>query len=623
MATAQDRQHRARARNRHLPFWHALFTLLISMFLGLYFTDVQAQVTLDVRVGFNDQFVPDQYTPIRIEIIYQGPPLTGELVLHQEIRRSLRPVQTLELRRAIQLGQAAHQLHTLYFPLSAAPTPEADEPEFVVVLTTQGQEITSRRVKLTDAIRTDPFVLAVSDVGFPRVLPTGERVEQVKTEELPSDWKGFSSVRRLYLGRFHANALTLEQQVALLKWLTRGGELVVLTGENFYLQDTPWLREILPLDVHEIRQVEALGVPVAVGQAQGEVLHAQAELPLLVRGSLGQGSVYVSALDLWEPGTVQRLLWMKLTPETAELPRPSPLGVELFRQMELQFPPKTTVGALLVLYATGFGLLSLWVLRRPCWLAGRESSAWRVFFVTLGWIGLFSGLTLVYVQKPEFTRRAQSLEVGWILGSDRTPWAWMRSWYGVFPKRELSFEWSMERDALVLPQESTSLALHEQPDRLGIGISPTPLQAWKPQYLYAEELVPLEIQLEADESPKDVRNPVVRVYNASRWTLSDATLLQKGIYYSLGDLSPGKAREVALTGMGANSWLNAVEGASGQLGFEGRAKQQLYSSVRGELRHKEENYVLLAWIKEERPAPQPYENRWTLKLLLIESAKRG
>ncbi|OGF53222.1 MAG: hypothetical protein A2Z21_09620 [Candidatus Fraserbacteria bacterium RBG_16_55_9] len=476
-------------------------------------------------------------------------------------------------------------------------------------------------MKLAEAVRIDPFVLAVSDTGFPRVLPTGERLEQVETEELPTDWKGFSSVRRLYLGRIRASTVTSEQQEALTKWLTRGGELVVLTGENFYLQDTPWLREILPLKIDEIRLVEALGAHVAIGEPQGEVLYEQAGVPLLVRRFLGHGSVFASAVDLLEPGAVQGPLWAKLTPDSTELLPPSLLGLELFRQMELHFPSKPFVGTLLALYAAGFGLLSLWILRRPRWLIEQETGGWRVFFFIAGWIGLFTGLTLGYLQKPEFTSRAQSLEIGFIRGSDQTPWAWVQSWYGLFPKRGVSLELPIESDALVQPQDETSLKLDAQPDHLQIGFSPAPLVAWKPQYLYAEELIPLPVQLQVDESSKDVRSPVVRVYNTSQWTLKDAVVLQRGIYYSLGDLPPGKAREVALNEVGANSWSSAVDRASP--GFAGRARQQLYSTAEVELQRNASNCILLAWVMEGSLATQPDENRWNLKLLFIESVKRG
>ncbi len=623
------------ARNRKLLC--LIFAALIVWFLTSGSLSAQAPMTLNVRIGFHDQFVPDQYTPIRVQITYQGPPLTGELVLRQEIRRPLHPPRSLEMKLALQLGSNTRQLHVLYFPLSAYPAAEEDEPELSVMFLVEGQEIAANRIRLLDAVRSEPFVLVVSDTSFPRVLPTGEQIEQVEGSELPSDWKGYASVRRLYVGRFYSRNLTPEQQVALEQWLSRGGELVVLTGDNFYVQDAPWLRRLLPLDIDEIQRVETLGARIVVGRSRGEVIYEQEGFPLLVRGQQGRGTIYVAALNLLEPSTVQRSIWAKLSPSVTELPTSSPLGTELFREMELQLPPKAFLGGLLALYAAGFGLLSLWLLRRPRWVTGSASEmqalvgirahGWGVFVLLVSWIGLFAGLTLSYLQKPEFTRPAQSLEVSLIRGDTRIPWAWMQSWYSVFPKRTLSLELPLERPALVLPQEETSLTVGLQPERLQLEFSPTPLEAWKPQYLYLEDMLPLQIQLEVDEKPGDVRTPAVRVYNASNWALRDAVLVQRGIFYLVGDLPPGKAKEVALGDGGASSWPSAGDRRGGSFDFEGRVKERLYSMIQPEiqaqLKRGDGNSVLLAWASEEGFPVQPHENRWILKLLLIVATREG
>jgi hypothetical protein len=614
MATLFNPQQRACAGGQRRSF--RLVGMMVLLWLSLSASPALAQPALDVRVGFHGQFVPDQHVPIHIQVTYQGPAVSAELVLRQETRRPLYSTpQAFELRRTVQLSQRARQLHVFYFPLSVYPAPDAEEPQLVVRLLSQGEEIASQRLGLLDAVRSDPFVLAVSDVGVPSVLPTGERIEQVGVDELPLDWKGYAGVRRLYLGRFTASALLLEQQQALQQWLTRGGELVVLTGENFYLQDVPWLRQILPFEFREVRRVEELGAAVALGTARGQVLHEAGGIPLLVRGRFAQGTIYVSTVDLLGPERNLRPIWEILRPETTELPLPSRLGRELFQQMELQFPPKLVMAVLAALYVAGFGLLSLWVLRRPGWL--EAGSGWRVLVLSGIWMGLFTGWILVDLQPQEFTRRAQSLEIGFIRGSDQSPWAFFQGWYGMFPKREVALELPLSRDSLVLPQEQSDLVLQLQADRTQVRFSSMPLLAWRPQYLYVEELVPLQIQIQVDEDLPGVRTPVVRVYNASRWWLKDAVLVQNGIYYPLGDVPPGRAREVALDDRGAASWLTAR--GSPPDGWEERVKRRLHSELQSRVAQRAAPHVLLAWVSEAGWPAHPQENRSTLKLLYIES----
>ncbi len=616
MSATRPREQR-KERSRQPPATFLAATLII---LGFGAPLAYAQPALDVRLGFNDQFLPEQYTPIRVQITYGGQPLTGELILRQVFQSPSGPARSVEMRRTIQLGPRAQQLYVFYFPLSVHPPPEEDGPELIISLTSQGQEIAARRVPLADAARSDPFVLALSEVGFPGALPTGEQVEQIELEQLPLNWKGYAAVRRIYLGRFHSNALTPEQQEALVKWLIRGGELVVFAGENFYLQEAPWLREILPFEVEDVRFVPDLGAVAVVGQPRGEVLYREAGWPVLVRGPLGRGWVYFSAADLINLRVTTP--WQRLIPERTEIPPPSTLGPELFHQRELRYPSAPLMGGLLALYVGGFGLLSLWMLRHWIEGAGRgEGRGWRVLLLLLSWALLSSGILVGYLEKPELTSRLQSLEVGLIWGTDQTPWALSQSWYSVIAKRRMTPTWTVGRDALLLPLEEASVTLVMQRTRAQMAFWPLPLSAYQPEHLYMEELVSLPVQIEMDEA-QGVRAPLVRVYNQSPWTLEEAVLLRRGIYYALGDLPAGAAREVFLGDRGSGSWPVEM-GRTPMTNLEGQAKQKLYAQAQAELEGRDPPWALLAWAKQESLERQPSEHRWTLKLLVIEGMSRS
>jgi hypothetical protein len=595
---------------------------LVSTLLGL---GAQAQLSLEVEVGLGDQYLPNHYTPIWVRIIYDGPPLEGELVLRQESQRRLEEVKTLELRRPVRLGGRARPRYELYLPLSDSPPPGGDEPELSVLFESQGRAIASRRVALADLVSSKPLVLMLSDGGYLQVLPTGERVINLTAEELPGDWRGYSGVRRLYLGRFNPNEFEPAQREALRRWLVRGGELVVLAGQNAYLQDAPWLREIIAFEVKGVRWVEELGAHAAVGHPSGEILYSEAGLPLLVRSRIGRGRIYFSALDLRGAGETERAIWTALAPEKTEALGPLPLGPELFRKMELRYPDKLLMGGLLILYIAGVGLFSLWALRQPHW------SGWRVLIITAAWLGLFTGTSFAYLKRPEFGSRVQALEIGLIWrsaqgipctsdGADdlQPPCALIQSWYSALAKRTLPFELAAGPDTLLLPLEGTSFTLQLEPDHLRLRFLPAPLEAGSVNHLYLEDVVPLPIEAEVEEGQGAFRGPLVRVYNGSSWPLRGVVFWREGIYYPLGDLAAGSARETAISGLGAGAWLRA-DGWD----FEDRVRWSLFKAAQAELEYLKPDWTLFAWVEGTSLAGHPAEDRWTIKLLILVGPERA
>lgn len=605
--------------------------LLVPLLFGVV---AQGQLTLDVEIGFNGRYFPDHYTPIRVKIEYRGPLVSGELVLHQEVERPLEEIQTIELRRAVRLSGVARLSYELYFPLSNRSPPYADDPELIISFTSQGRELASRRVSLADTESSDPLVLMLSEAELLKILPTAERVEYISAEDLPRNWKGYEGVRRLYLGRFDLHALRSDQQDALLQWLVHSGELVVLSGENFPLQDTSWLRGLIPFRPEGLRRFDELGAQVVIGRPLGEVVYSDAGLPLLVRDRVGRGRVYFSTLALSGSGGAEREVWKRLIPSPSDLAHPPPLGLELLREMELRYPNKALIGGLMALYVIGFAIVTLRIIRRTPlrWESledlPRGVKGWQSLLMIISWIALFVALTVGYLQQPALTRRAQSVEVGYVWASDRAlctaegaepskvPCALIQTWYSVIVKRTLPLELLSPRDALVLPLERTGVALTIEPKHLRIAFTPTPMMAGEQKHLYVEEVIPFKVRVEVETGgAAGVRRPVIRVYNESRWHLREMAYWHEGIYQLLGDLPPGEAREMSLSEAGTNVWPG-MEGLEGRLGFGERVRQRLYQGFQEGLERSKG--LLLAWVEDEGLKLHPEEDRWRLKLLIVE-----
>lgn len=621
----------------------------------------RSPVELAAAVGFNGAYVPGEVTPVRVRLDYQGDGLSGELVLRQTFSKPLGESKTMEVRRPVSLGSSARKRFEFYLPLSDSPPEGGGDPRLIVRFVAQDRVMAERTVELTSPQRSASLVLMLATSGYLSVLPTGEQVEQLDVEHIPSDWRGLSSVERIYLARVDTQGATSDQRRALTQWLARGGELVVLAGENAYLQDAAWLAELLPFRLHEVRPAAELGLRmegrVTVGRAAGRIVYRAGHVPLLIRGSRGQGVVVYSALALSGASEVEQAIWTQLDPNRVESSAPSSirpeaegmaferpeLGRELFAVMTVPYPSKLWFAGLLTAYVAGIGLLSLWMLRRSegiSWGA-RESgngggqkgrgTGWRVLLVMLIGVGAMTGGTLAYLARPAFTNWAHSLEMGVIWGEERTAIAHEEGWYSVLSKRRLSADWSIGRGTMVLPQGASDLLLRVTSEGQRLQLPAGELSQRRQEDFYYERFRPLGVRVQFEQEQASVKMPQVRVYNKSRWQLEDAVivwrsggsptmagkLLDSGIYYLFGDLAPGKAREMGLSEVGATSWLRSHDGNSGT-SFERRVKRALFDRVRARWTGDHE-WVMLAWVRQDSIGAIQREHRRVLKLLVLTS----
>jgi hypothetical protein len=597
----------------------------------------RADVSLDVEVGFGGQFMSDRYTSVRVVLQYQGPPLSGELVLRQESKPPLESKKTFSERRTVRLGTDVNQLYQFYFPLSRSPWPDEDQPALLIALSSNGREVFSKRLSIAGDVEPEPLVLGVSETNFPRTLATGEHVESVGLNQLPEDWRGYDGVRRIYLGRARTAQLTRRQEDAIEQWITRGGEFVVLGGENFYLQDSPWLRQIIPFDVSGIEAAAQASsdLPTYVaGKPLGEVLIQRGAIPLLVEQRVVNGLIFFSVLGLSQQTELSQAIWHDLRQTSSLLDnQPPDLSSKILGNTQLAYPSKPLIGALLILYLIGFAYISLWMLRQPLNTlisspeAGemrRKRQGWKVLAFVVGWMLIFTVPSLAYLSQPIFHSYFQSLEVGVITGQEEAPWGWSQSWYSTISKKERSLMLAVSDKSLILPLGQTQLdLLQEHADAWNIDFSPDPMKSWSTQNLYTEEMVPLEIGVRSDKEGADVRGPQIQVYNDSQWNLRDVVLFRNGVYYPVGDVPAGKSRDVELGGLGLNEWPQ-WSSFKDLWSIEERVKNTIMNQlgIADELKRDHSQWVLLGWA-EVRDLTQAYrENRQGLSLILIRSKEQ-
>ncbi|HEY5596183.1 MAG TPA: hypothetical protein VIL47_02875 [Candidatus Bipolaricaulota bacterium] len=546
----------------------ALAFIVIAGAVGAY-----ADTDLQVEAGFAGQVMDEAVTPVRVRVEHQGQLLEGRLVLSQTVETPWHGVFTETLSQPVRLGQRASQNWTLLFPLHATVYP------LQVRLENESGEVVARQeLDLRDVSHTGPFVIALSETGFPGALPSGETVFSVSAQDIPSHAAAFASIQRLYMGRFDPNTLKPNQQQALLHWVMLGGELVLLTGANWYVQQAPWLAPWLPLEPEAVQGVTLQGVvaPVLTGKVRGEVAWQMEGFPILLERTVGRGRIWLATID---PLAVEAPaeLWKALqggVPLEGEI-NFEDAAREAFLQQVLPYPGRTLIAALLGVFVGIAGLLTWWTVRRPL--------TWPAL---AGWPAV-AGVALWLILQPHHARPLTMSEYGLDLAlPDGT--VYEQTWLGMFALRKEPLALSFSAQTAVSQRLPTDRGQHlfDLEYRLDPGVDVV-FQA-QPQQLRQLVLAaeggaaPLIWTWEGDLDLR-VQSPL---------KLERAWLLHRGIVYDLGALSPDKAKEYRLNQLPRLELSKQLPKAIAQL-WAWALEQQPHATVLGAWHQEPGSYANL------------------------------
>jgi len=601
--------------------------LIFFLFAVTLAQSAYAQLEIEVSVGFNGKFLSDHFTPVAVNLKYRGTPLQGEIELSQHSKPFLEDPVFIAQRKPINLGANADRVLYFYFPVSSFSPPDEDFPKLVLTIWVDGNSVASKELTLSDDIERDPVVLFVSEVESRRTLPTDERAEYILVGQLPQDWRGLDSVQRIYFGRARINQLTPRQESAIEKWVMAGGELVVLSGENFFLQDSPWLRGMVPFDVEEVQPRTADLPSMAVGRPTGELLFAAGTSPILVERELLLGSIIFSTIDLVARGDVEDETWSILAPASRDDRNVNHVGERLLNDVSLRYPDKFIVGTGIVLYLCVFGYFSLWVLRQPTSrlrksmldIPENKKQGGKVLAVLLGAIFFFTVPAVGYLSQSHFINHYSSIEIGTIMGTSDLDIAWNRNWYSVAAKRTTSVELVLGSDSIIAPINNSEIEVSFEPQGAKIQVLPEQMEGWSKSHLYTEQLIPAQLRLRKTNSSANVRGSQIEVYNDSHWHLDDVALYRDGNFYPIGELEPGESLEISESELESTDWP-VLPQYEYQYNTKERSKATLIElpEVTERLGRNREQWILVGWIANDHIARNRLESRSSLKLVMIE-----
>lgn len=399
---------------RTLPLLGLLLTLLCALAFPLHgrAQEPQSGVELTVNAGFDSILKQNQWLPLTVRAVNDGPDVVGTL--------------------RVATGAPATNDEILFTAPLSLPT-QSDKrvpllvyaPPFTNDLTVEFVDENGRVIQTATSQRLD--VLAPEDLLYGVVTPEPgefsflERVTAGRDRaavaflalaNLPETAVGWSALDVLVLNGVDTSQLTPGQREALQGWLDTGGQLVVTGGPDWQPTAAP-LADLLPVTISGAATVDdlpqlatAVGVPFrdpgpyVVTQSDlraGEALLTTDERPLLARRAQGQGAVYFLALDPrlaplldWD-GSEQ--LWERvaqnvpLRPAWSQGIRNGYAATTAVSSIPtISLPSVLQLVAFLLVYIAIIGPLNYFVLKR----LGRRELAWVTIPVL---VLLFSGLT--------------------------------------------------------------------------------------------------------------------------------------------------------------------------------------------------------------------------------------
>ncbi len=304
-------------------------SLLILSITGMITPTVAQEssglLSLTIDAAFEGNYRADHWTPVLARIENTGPDMEGRLVIRPETS-----VNAVSNTYSLPLSMPQGSRKTAFLYITLTGLSDQIRLEYIrddgVVLTFVDTPLRLARprdrlhVVVTQSVGGSVDLSGVHDAGYSGVQANW------RIENIPDRAQGLSSVNTLFFSDVDTSLLTTLQREAIRDWVIGGGQLIV-TGGASWQSTSAGLSELLPFTSEGslslpdasslgdwLRQggdeLAAEGI-LAVGTLKpgAQVLVQQADQPLLIRGTLGAGTVDYLTLD---PGAAPLRGWSGL-----------------------------------------------------------------------------------------------------------------------------------------------------------------------------------------------------------------------------------------------------------------------------------------------------------------------
>ncbi len=265
----------------------------------------------DALVGFNGTAREERFAPVILSVENPGARMSAEISLTVTWGNLRGPVPGRTITREAVLDEGA----TRRFPF-VIPLPR-NTRTLRARVTSRGVEVGSLDIETRSLTIASRLVAGISsDFSLDSVAGLGSegslRVVYPRVDDLPQSWAGYDGVDAVIVHDTSFRQLRADQVAAIAGWVASGGVLVFTGGAAALQHESAGFSELLPVQISGLTQREGISVPVGGGAPRrvpgrvelanalvtsGRVLAADGALPLVVRRSLGRGTVWFLAFD--------------------------------------------------------------------------------------------------------------------------------------------------------------------------------------------------------------------------------------------------------------------------------------------------------------------------------------
>ena len=412
--------------------WGLLATLLMAG--GLHAQDdLSSAITLTVDAGYAGHYRENYWLPVRVQVRNDGPDLNGTLTIRPETSGR---VVSNTYSTPLDLPANSEKVAFLYIQARTSP------PEIIVeLLDSEGMRVEQTAAALLFTEVQDALHVIVQDAGRGTSVNTASlhtanhaAFDVVWTvDSVPDYAPSLKAVNTIWLDGVDTNAFNATQRTALREWVMSGGHLIMIGGPNAAAM-AGGLTEILPFiptgavrvnDLSELADFALHPTEELAGETlivsgevtlEGRVLASSGDNPLLIRRSVGGGTVdYLTVDPLLAPlinWTARADLWQQIVVSTPPRPFWTQQAVTLSSMATAMsilpgvdlLPPVGSMALFLLSYIILIGPINYWILNR----LNRRGWAWVtiplciIAFTMLAWSVGFnlrgSNITLSRIQ---------------------------------------------------------------------------------------------------------------------------------------------------------------------------------------------------------------------------------
>jgi hypothetical protein len=223
--------------------------IIFLLLTTIYCESLIAELDMQVFPAFGNYQKQDRWLPFRILVTNTAGEFDGEVVV--EIQSSYSESKHSYSTPISVFGNTKKAKYLYVYPDSIQKTISFKLKD------RQGNVAIEKEFHF-DVIPSENKLIAIVDRSTNIQIPvisdsiTSEKFyfAAISAETLPDKWKGYDSVDAVVVGDISTDALSKQQEKALIGWICGGGTLIVSGGANAQNFNDTFIKKLLPVEIY-------------------------------------------------------------------------------------------------------------------------------------------------------------------------------------------------------------------------------------------------------------------------------------------------------------------------------------------------------------------------------------